>query len=251
MRKTIEVAGMLGWHDIRQAYRRSAIGQFWITLGMAVQITAMGIVFGSIFGAQGDDYVPFLAISIVIWTFMTNTINEGSKSFIAAESLIKQLPLYPAVHFVRVVWRNFVMFGHNFVLLPFVLVIFAVEVNAGLLLFIPALILLVANLTWIVALIGLASARFRDLPLIVASVLTIAFFVTPVMWFPELLPPQTAHFLLGYNPLYHLLQIVRLPLLGDFATFANWGLSGALLVAGGALTSWAYSRFSKQIPFWL
>jgi lipopolysaccharide transport system permease protein len=143
------------------------------------------------------------------------------------------------------------MFGHNFVLLPFVLVIFAVEVNAGLLLFIPALILLVANLTWIVALIGLASARFRDLPLIVASVLTIAFFVTPVMWFPELLPPQTAHFLLGYNPLYHLLQIVRLPLLGDFATFANWGLSAAFLVVGTALTSWAYSRFSKKIPFWL
>jgi lipopolysaccharide transport system permease protein len=251
MRKTIEVAGMLGWHDIRQAYRRSAIGQFWITLGMAVQITAMGIVFGSIFGAQGDDYVPFLAISIVIWTFMTETLKDGARAFISAESLIKQLPLDPAVHVLRVIWKNLVTFGHNFVLLPFVLIIFAVQLNASIFLFLPALILLIGNLIWMVALIGLASARFRDLPLIVASVLTIAFFVTPVMWFPELLPPQTAHFLLGYNPLYHLLQIVRLPLLGGVPTSANWLLSGAFLAFGVALTIWAYSKFSKKIPFWL
>jgi ABC-type polysaccharide/polyol phosphate export permease len=251
MWKTIEVAGMLGWHDIRQAYRRSAIGQFWITLGMAVQITAMGIVFGSIFGAQGADYVPFLAISIVAWTFMTETLKEGSKAFITAESLIKQLPLKPAVHVIRVVWKNFVILGHNIVLIPIVLFFYTVQPSISLLLFIPGLILLVGNLAWMVGLIGIASVRYRDLPLIVNSVLTIAFFVTPVMWFPELLPPETAHFLLGYNPFYHLLQIVRLPLLGGFPTSANWILSSALLALGAALSIWVYSRFSKKIPFWL
>lgn len=251
MRKTIEVAGMLGWHDIRQAYRRSAIGQFWITLGMAIQITAMGIVFGSIFDAQGADYVPFLAVSIVVWTFMTETLKEGSKAYITAESLIKQLPLQPAVHVLRVVWKNFVILGHNLILLPIVLLLYSVPPNVSLLLLIPGLILLFGNLTWMVGIIGIASVRFRDLPLIVNSVLTIAFFVTPVMWFPELLSPETAHFLLGYNPFYHLLQIVRLPLLGELPTSANWILSSAFLAFGAALTAWIYSRFSKKIPFWL
>jgi lipopolysaccharide transport system permease protein len=251
MLRIVELSLMLGWQDIKQAYRRSAIGQFWITLGMAVQITAMGIVFGAIFGAQDKDYVPFLAVSVVIWTFITTTINDGAKAFISSEELIRQLRLPSIVYVLRVVWRNIIVFGHNALLLPVVLILFSVNVGPDLFWLVPGLLILIANLTWIVALIGLVSARFRDLPLIVSSILTIAFFITPVMWYPELLPPDRAHVLLGLNPFYHLLQIVRLPLLGGAPTFENWILSASLLVVGVATTHWALSRFSKQIPFWV
>lgn len=251
MLRIVELSLMLGWQDIKQAYRRSVIGQFWITLGMAVQITAMGIVFGAIFGAQDKDYIPFLAVSVVIWTFITTTINDGAKAFISSEALIKQLNVPPYVYVFRVIWRNIIIFGHNAILLPFVLIIFSMSVGASFLLIIPGLIILIGNLTWIVALIGIMSARFRDLPLIVSSALTIAFFVTPVMWYPELLPADRAHILLGLNPFYHLLQIVRLPILGGSPTFENWILSSALLAVGAAITYWVFSKFSKQIPFWV
>jgi lipopolysaccharide transport system permease protein len=43
------LVGMLGWQDVRQRYRRSALGPFWLTISMGVMIGTIGVVFGQIF----------------------------------------------------------------------------------------------------------------------------------------------------------------------------------------------------------
>jgi lipopolysaccharide transport system permease protein len=107
------------------------------------------------------------------------------------------------------------------------------------------------NLSWISMILALLSARFRDTPPIVNSLMTVAFYVTPVMWYPSLLPGGTAHLLLGLNPLYHLLQIVRLPILGELPTLENWYLSALLAIAGWAITLLSFSRFRSRVAFWV
>ena len=57
----------LGWQDVRQSYRRSALGQLWITIGMAVTITTIGLVFGLIFGTPMQIFLPYLASGIIMW----------------------------------------------------------------------------------------------------------------------------------------------------------------------------------------
>ena len=47
--KRYPLVGMLGWQDIKQRYRRSAFGPFWLTISMGVMIGTIGIVFGNIF----------------------------------------------------------------------------------------------------------------------------------------------------------------------------------------------------------
>jgi ABC-type polysaccharide/polyol phosphate export permease len=100
--------------------------------------------------------------------------------------------------------------------------------------------------------LAIFATRFRDVPPIVSSVLTVALYVTPIIWLPEGLGDnQLAHLLLGLNPFYDLLQIARLPLLGQSPTIENWGL--ALLSAGvfwlvGLLV---YKKFEKRIPYWV
>ena len=44
--KSYELAGVLGWQDIRQRYRRSSLGPFWLTLSMGVLIGTLALVFG-------------------------------------------------------------------------------------------------------------------------------------------------------------------------------------------------------------
>ena len=56
------------------------------------------------------------------------------------------------------------------------------------LLALPGLVLLCLNGIWVGLLLGIISARFRDVPPIVASVVRILFFVTPIIWMPELMP---------------------------------------------------------------
>lgn len=252
MNKIFGLAGMLGWQDVRQSYRRSALGPFWLTIGMAVQILTMGLVFGLIFKAEISEYIPFLATSIIFWGFITSSINEGCNTFIGSEAMIKQLNLPHYKYVIRTVWRNAISSGHNLIILPLVLVAFWKFPGLPLVAFVPGLFVLIANISWIVWLLGIISARFRDMPPIVASVMTIAFYLTPVMWYPELIGNNTlSHILLGLNPFYHWLQIVRLPVMGQWPTLENWGL--ALLSAGlGWLITIAVNRkYRSMIAFWV
>ena len=252
MTKLPRTAFMLGWHDVKQAYRRSALGPFWLTIGMAVQISTMGLVFGLIFKTQLTEYLPFLATSVIVWGFISSSINEGCMTFIASEAMIKQLNLPHYQYVLRTLWRNLVSAGHNFLILPIVFLVFWRFPGLPLLGFIPGLVILMLNISWVVGLIGLASARFRDMPPIVSSVMTIAFYVTPVMWYPKLIENNSlAHMLLGLNPIYHWLQIVRLPILGQWPTFENWGLALLSAGIGWLVTLGTFKKYKNMIAYWV
>ena len=252
MDQNFKLAAMLGWQDVRQAYRRSVVGPFWITGGMAIQIATMGVVFSLIFKSEIQNYLPFLATSVIIWGFMSSVLSEGCLSFINGEAIIKQLniPLY--IHVLRVVWKNIITLGHNLVILPLVFLVIWHGVSWQLLLVVPGLVILIANLTWLATVLGALSSRFRDLPPIITSLLTVTFYVTPVMWYPTLIGNnQLAHMLLGLNPFYHLLQIVRLPILGQTPTIENWVLSLVFALCGWAFTFLLMNRVQKKIAYWV
>jgi ABC-type polysaccharide/polyol phosphate export permease len=92
-------------------------------------------------------------------------------------------------------------------------------------------------------------ARFRDLAQVIASILQVMFFFTPIFWVPggQLSRP----ILVEANPFYHLLQLLRAPLLGELPTALNWQVSVAVtVVAGvGALASLAATR--RHVYLWL
>lgn len=252
MMKTTRVATMLAWQDILQAYRRSAIGPFWLTLGMAVQIGTIGLVFGLIFQAKVEEYIPFLAVSIILWGLIASTMNDGCQAFISSEHMIKQLTLPYHTYAMRVVAKNLLTSAHNIAIVPLVFVFFVKIPSWTTLLFLPGVIILVMNLYWVVLLFGVISSRFRDFPPIINSLTTVAFYLTPVMWYPELLGNNNfAHFLLGLNPLYHFLQIVRLPLLGEIPTLENWIISIAVACAGCFVSLVVYKRSRKMIAYWV
>lgn len=243
---------MLGWLDVRQAYSRSIVGPFWITIGMAIQIGAMGLVFGTIFKTALGTYLPFLTVSIVVWGLISTTINEGCTSLTSSEAMIKQLNLPHFQYMVRTVWRNLVTASHNLLIVPVVLIIFSKTPGLPLIGFAPGVVLLVLNLAWVVWLLGMLGARYRDMPPIINSVVTIAFYVTPIMWYPKLIANDSlAHLLLGLNPLYHWVQIVRLPILGQWPTLENWGLALLSAGVGWAITLLAHKKFKNMIAYWV
>lgn len=251
MKKSLRIAGMLGWQDLRQAYRRSALGPFWITAGMVVQIATMGIVFSLIFKTDYKEYFPFLAVSIVLWNLMSTTLIESCHSIISADAMIRQLDLSPLIYVFRSLWKNILTFLHHVAIIPVVLLVSQRPVGFEILLEIPGMLIVLLNLGWMATLLSALSARYRDLPPIIVSLMTILFYVTPVMWYPTLLPGGTAHVLLGLNPFYHLVQIVRLPILGQLPTLENWTLASLSAVAGVGITSLIFRRLRPKIAYWV
>ena len=57
---------ILGWLDIRLRYRGSVLGPFWLTLSTAVMVGALGVLYAKLFGMTLEDYLPFMALSMVL-----------------------------------------------------------------------------------------------------------------------------------------------------------------------------------------
>jgi lipopolysaccharide transport system permease protein len=224
----------------------------WITIGMAVTIASIGVVFGMLFGTPLKTFLPYLTSGIIVWGLFAGVLTEGSQSFIAAEGLIRQIPLPKLAHLIRVVWRNTLTTAHNIVIFPIVLIAVGSNTGWSILLFPVGLTVAVLSVAGLALILAIVSTRFRDVPPIVSSVVTVAFYVTPVIWMVENLGDNDlAHLLLGLNPFYHLLQIARLPLLGQVPTLENWGLSilsaGVFWLVGLA----AFRKFENRIAYWV
>jgi ABC-type polysaccharide/polyol phosphate export permease len=245
------LAGTLGWQDIKQRYRRSKAGPFWITISMGVMIASIGIIFGQIFNSPMKEYLPFLAVGIIFWAFISGVINDGCLGFVGAEGLIKQLPIPLFVHILRIVWRNVLILLHNLIIFPVIMLVLGVPITLHIFLAVPGIALVLVNLTWIALLLGVVCTRFRDMPNIIASILQVAFYLTPIIWMPNLLPERAGTMLLDSNPFYHLLEIIRLPFLGQLPNDISWFFALGMAVVGWAITLKVFGRYQHRIAYWL
>jgi len=250
--KQFHLAALLGWQDVRQRYRRSVLGPFWLTVSMGVMIGTIGVVFGQIFNSPMQDFLPFLSIGLVLWNFISTSITEGCVGFISSEAIIKQLPIPLFIHILRLMWRNIIILAHNIVIFPIVLIFYHKEISWIPLISIPGFFLLFLNVIWMVLFLSVLCARYRDLPQIVASLLLVMFYLTPIMWMPSLLPQQNTNVkLLILNPFFHLMEIVKAPLLGNLPSILNWKVSIILGVFGWLVTMFMYGHYKRRIAYWL
>ena len=245
------LAGTLGWQDIKQRYRRSKMGAFWLTISMAVLIGALGLVFGGVFNAPMRELLPFLALGLILWTFISTVIIEGCTAFVSAEAIIKQLPIPLFTHIMRVIWRNAIILAHNIVIVPIIFLIFLKPMGWVAFLFIPGIIISTMVLSWVAFLSAIFCTRYRDLSQIVTSVLPVAFYLTPIIWMPNMLAGRPGFAFLNLNPFYHLIEVIRAPLLGAAPTLTNWVVSLAMAVLGWLFTLWVYGKYKNRISYWL
>jgi lipopolysaccharide transport system permease protein len=250
--RQIYLSHSLAVQDIKHAYKRSLIGPFWNTLSMAIQVTTMAIVFSLIFKIKLEDYFPWLATSMLVWNLFSTSLSEGANSLINSENFIRQIRISPTVYFLRSIEKSIILFGHNIIILPVIYLLFFRNFDLHMLLAIPGLVLLIANLFWITVILGFACAKYRDLGPIITSSVNILYFVTPIMWKAENLGNgDLAHLLLGLNPVYHLFQIVRQPLVGELPTIENWIASALLFVVGSTAAFFVYKKNRKKIAYWI
>lgn len=235
--------------DIRLRYRGSLLGPFWITLSTMIMIGAMGVIYPRLFHTDVRSYLPFLAVGIVIWQFIQTMINDSCETFLGAQNIILQSPLPFSVHVYRMVARNFIVLAHNFVIIPVVLVIFKIPIGLSALQIVPAFILIAINGVWLSIFFGMVSARFRDIPPIVASVVQVLFFVTPIFWAPEVLGEWARLFEL--NPLFAAIDVIRAPLLGKAPIDLSWPVLITTTLIGSALTFAFFARFRSRIAYWI
>lgn len=243
----------LGWQDIKQRYRRSVLGPFWITLAAGISSLAMGFLYGMLFHIPLREFLPYVTIGIVLWNVVQGALTDGVEVFIENEGLIKQLPAPVSVHVFRLMYRHMIFLLHNFVVIVLVLAVFPSTWSWADLSFIPGIFLIIVNAFWVTLVIGTLATRFRDIVPMMTSVVQLLFFVTPIIWTQHSLLEQGSwkSKVVEINPLFHFLEIVRAPLLGQSQSLYHWLIVLAITVLGWLFALFVLRNYRNRVPYWV
>ena len=239
----------MGWQEVKRRYRRTVLGPFWLTLSLGMFIAGMGFIWAPLFNADTSTYLPFITTGMISWTLVASIILEGCSSYTGNESLIKQLNISISMLNWILVWRNVIVLFHNLIIALIVFLLLPVPVNWNTLLFIPGVVIVSINGVWISMLLGMVCARYRDMPQLVANVLQIMMFVTPVFWYSNQLGARGR--LIDFNPLFHIINVIRGPLLGQAPSHLTYVVNFGLAVVGWGITLIIYARFRRRIAYWV
>jgi ABC-type polysaccharide/polyol phosphate export permease len=238
----------LGNLEIKLRFRRSGLGPVWTSLSFAILVAALGAVYARVLGLAVRDYLPYLALGLFVWTFLSTVLLEACDVFGQAAHTLKQLNVPKSAFLYRLLWRNLVLLAFNALVVAIVLLACRTRLSATALLALPGLALLTVNLFWIAFLLALAGARFWAVSRGVQTALPIAMLVTPILWRPSL---PALRELAEINPIYHAVELVRGPLLGRAPPIEIWVAAAFAAIVGFTLAFAALARWRGRIAYWL
>jgi len=246
-----ELWGRLGWLDVKRRYRRTIIGPFWNSITLAVYVLAVGSVGAAIWHQDIYEYLPYLVSGMVVWTLVAAIITESCSMYVVGQSLFRNIQFDYSILAFALVWRTFLVFLHNFAVY-FVIVLVLKPSYLGLtaLLAVPGLALVLVNSVWVSIILGMLCLRFRDVQQVVATFMQIAMLITPLFWPADTLEGIRRFVFVELNPLYHVIDVVRGPLIGRVPEATSYGFMIALTIVGWGLTLAMFTRFRKRIAYW-
>jgi len=241
---------LLGLNDIKQRYKRSRLGQLWITMSTGIFIAGIGIVYSYLFNRPIHEYLPYLSVNIVFWTFISGIVTDSTSVFTQSGHYFRQQAFPKTAFVMRILVRQLLVLAHNVIIIAAVFFVFHVPFPLTAICVLPglAVLLLAAFLGAVTT--GLLCTRFRDLPQIIQSLLQVAFFLTPVMWHIEQLG-ERANYIIDYNPFAIFLMLVTEPLHGRLPGWDTYGRAFAIIVAMAFVAAPLFARFRARIVYWL
>ncbi|MEO0512053.1 MAG: ABC transporter permease [Planctomycetota bacterium] len=250
LRKSLAMHGVwrfLAWKEIARQYHRTVLGVVWLPLSVAIHVLTLGYIFSRLFG--GDRYLPWFALGYSIWRTVSRAAGEAADLWFSSEKYLRHL----AVPMHTFIFKLVLKCGYSALLT--VPVGLAIAINAGArpgvvgFLAIPGFVLLLLNLWWMITVFSLLCLRFPDLGKFMPNLITLAYLGSPIMWQPERLGDR--RWIADYNPFFHLIELVRAPLLGSPPTETTLLVAGGFALAGHAAALVLFRMARRRIVLWL
>jgi ABC-type polysaccharide/polyol phosphate export permease len=239
----------LGWEQTIARFRRTVLGPFWLTANLLAISFALAFVFG---GLMGTDYRSNFALiigGILVWNLIGGVLGEASGVFISSSGLMHTMKLPLSFHVLLLMHRAFINFMAQ--LIAFWVVLALMRLGAlptwHLLFGLP---LLLANMALMSIIVAIPSTRFRDINQTVQFSIQVLFFLTPIFWAPTQMTGKRA-MVVQYNPLAHLLELVRGPLLGHAPRLLDWEWGFGMLGVQLVIVIVMLMLFRKRVVFWI
>lgn len=243
----------LALSDLRSRWRRSFLGVLWSMLQPLGLSLLLAAVFGRLLQTDIVAYVPYILSGILVWDYLVTNVTGGSLAFVQADAYIRQcrhpLAIYPlrsALSSMMVLMlSSLTLYAWSAAALP-------QHVGAS---WLAALTLYPVLLVigWPLAtLLAYIATRFRDLPHALGLVMQALWFISPVYFEAGLFRRGGLDMLVDCNPIYHILQIVRAPLLeGAWPTSTNYAYALGTATVFILLAWMVGQRAERKVIFYL
>ena len=241
------------WHlalaDLRAKYQRTSLGMMWSMIQPLAMTLLYGFVLTSIFHQPVVQSLIFIYSGIICWDLILFAAVSGTYAFINAAPYLNQFPHPIAIYPLRVSLVGGINF--LFAFLGFLGLVLILNPNSISItwLSIPIGIALLLLTTWPIAIIcAIIGTIYRDLSQAITIFLQAIWFVSPVFFQPQVFINGHIEFLVYYNPLYHLLQLIRCPFIdGVFPSLINYGVTVLLILALWIPAGYLLLRFNRRM----
>ena len=194
--------------DIRGKYKGSFLGVLWSFINPLLSVLVYAIIFPFIMRTKIDNYLIYLVVGIIPWTFFTNSINQGMISILINAGIIKKVYFPRIILPISSVTSSLV----NFLISCLIILVFVIFSGIGIspyLLFLPLVIIIQFILTLgFVFAFSAIEIYARDVEYIVNFLVTMLFYATPILYDPSIFPKKL-QFILNLNPLTYIINGYR------------------------------------------
>lgn len=194
--------------DVRGKYKGSFLGVLWSFINPLLSVLVYAIVFPYIMRIKIENYLIYLITGIIPWTFFTSSINMGMISVLSNADIIKK------VYFPRIILPISAVTSClvNFLISCIIILLFCIGSGLGIsinILWLPIVVLiqyiLLLGFTFILSSIEI---YMRDIEHIVNFILSMMFYVTPILYTPDIFPKKLS-WVLKINPMAYLVNAYR------------------------------------------
>lgn len=239
--------------DLRAKYRRSALGLFWSLLQPLGLTLLLSFVMGKLFNSPIVDYAPYVFSGIILWEFIFGSAVTGCNSFINAEGYIKQMCHPLIIYTLRSTLSGLINLFFAFAGFMIWVLLWKPE-NFGFswLHLIPGFIILFAIGLCLGTIMAFINTKFRDFQQMIGLIFQSIWYVSPIFFEPKLFQSAKAAYLIDWNPIYHILNLFRAPMLeGKMPTLDNYIFSIATVIILLLLAIMYIKKDEKKIIFYL
>jgi lipopolysaccharide transport system permease protein len=236
----------LAKEDIGDQHRRTTLGPLWLLINYLAFAGTFIFVFKR--GGSIPNYEAYVAVGLLVWFYIMETLTQGVSLFVREEGYIKGTTLPLSVYVMRLFMQCLIRSGYA--LIGCFAILYLSSYSAawfwGWSLVGICLILLTAPPA--IMTLAFLGAYFPDSQFVVSNLMRIGMFLSPVFWaYSEGGGVRAAFYY--WNPFTYFLEIVRSPILvGEVPGYA------LLLCAAISLSLWISAltllgRYRKQIAF--
>ncbi len=193
--------------------------------------------------------MPHVCTGLIVWGFLSSIFLDSGELFTGSESFIKQIRLPYSLYVCRFIFAKTVAFAHDLPIYLALVLYFQIWPGLVVLYAIPGFAVLMLNGALASMSLGIVSARFRDIPRIITSLIQIVFLITPIIWMPEMLGSRG--YISAGNPFFHLIEIVRAPLLGAPPTLQTVVATALITTINSVVALMLFSKYRHRIAYWV